>query len=329
MAVTFRCNAHCVMCNVWKRRQADAIQPEHMRKLPPALRTVNLTGGEPFLRADLPDFVREVRARCRRAVITLSTNAYLPDRIIEMMGTIRRIDPRVRLAVSLDGIGAAHDRIRGDEGAFDRAVGLVGRLAADGFAGLRLGMTVCSLNADQFDGVAALARRHGLELGVVAAHAARTHLDVDAVPPGSMPPCLDEQFQHALSRWLRSWRPKQWLRAHFAYHTWRRLRGRTWPFRCRAAEDFFFVQADGTVYGCSVAGRALGSLIDRSWAEIWGSPEADEARRSAARCPQACWMICTARGVYRSRAAWVVGWILKGKLLAHLGRLRLGGGGAS
>ena len=328
MAVTFRCNAHCVMCNVWKRRQADELLPEHMRKLPPALRTVNLTGGEPFLRTDLPDFVREVRARCRRAVITISTNAYLPDRIVEMMGTIRRTDPRVRLAVSLDGLGEAHDRIRGDEGAFDRAVALIERLAADGFAGLRLSMTVCSLNADQLDGVAALAQRHGLELGVVAAHAARTHLNVDAVPSGRMPPHVDEQFRRAVSRWLRSWRPKQWLRAHFAYHTWRRLLGRTWRFRCRAGEDFFFLQADGTVYSCSVDGRALGSLIDRSWEEIWRSAEADDARRRAARCPQACWMICTARGVYRSRAPCVIGWIVKNKLLAHLGRLRVGGGDA-
>ena len=84
VAVTHRCNARCVMCNVWKNTQTDVLQPLDMRKLPPALRTVNLTGGEPFLRPDLPEFVRQVRLRCPDAQITISTNAYLPDRIDEI-----------------------------------------------------------------------------------------------------------------------------------------------------------------------------------------------------------------------------------------------------
>ena len=57
IAVTHRCNAHCVMCNVWKSRRRDELQPEHMGKLPASLKTINLSGGEPFLRADLPEFV--------------------------------------------------------------------------------------------------------------------------------------------------------------------------------------------------------------------------------------------------------------------------------
>lgn len=290
-----------------------------MRKLPPQLKTVNLSGGEPFLRDDLPAFVREVRRRCPAARITISTNAYLPRRIAEMMGRIRQIDPAVRLAISLDGLKSAHDHMRGDEGAFDSAMELIDLLEERRFEGMRLGMTLTRANLDQLPGVADLAGRRGLELGVVAAHACRTQLHLDASPAGSMPPWLARPFREVVTRWLRSWRPRLWLRAHFAYHTYRLLGGWRHRFGCRAAEDFFFLQSDGTVYSCSVQGRPMGNLITQDWREIWRSPSAGEARRLAGQCPESCWMICTARSAYRMHPLWVIGWILLNKLACHLG----------
>ena len=312
----------CVMCNVWKGSgPEDRLSPVHMSKLPAGLKTVNLSGGEPFLRDDLARFVRRVHERCPRARTTISTNGYAVDRIAEQMREIRRIDPGVRLAVSVDGVGPAHDRVRGTEGAFDRAIGLIARLRDDGFTGLRLGMTVCGDNVDQIPAVRELAERLGLDMGVVVAHGAETHLGVRDEDV-SLPPGAGDSLRSALkktsSRWLRSWRPKKWLRAHFAWQTLRRLSGRMPPQRCRAGEDFFFVQADGTVYSCSVHGRAMGNIVDQDWAEIWGGPAAEDARRFAARCARQCWMICTARSVYRARPMRVLGWVAWNKLLAHL-----------
>ena len=310
------------MCNLWKSRERDALQPRHMGRLPTGLTTINLSGGEPFLRADLPEFVREAHRRCPGAQITISTNAYLPDRIDETMAEILRIDPAVRLAISLDGIGPIHDRIRGDQGAFQHAMTLIDRLTSGGYRGLRLGMTLSRDNVDQLLAVAKLASEKCLELGVVAAHPARTHLGVDELPPAAPEP-LPESFGPVVKAWLRSGRPKQWLRAHFAWNTYRYLAGRRWRFRCHAGDDFFFLQADGTVFSCSVQGRALGNLVQQEWGEIWRGPAAAQARALVRQCPESCWMVCTARSVYRARPAGVIGWILTHKPLAHLGRLRL------
>ena len=323
IAVTHRCNARCVMCNVWKNTPPDALNPIHMRKLPPGLRTVNLSGGEPFLRPDLPEFVREVRRRCPAAQITISTNAFLADRIEEMMKQIREIDPSVRLAVSLDGIGPAHDSIRGVEGAFDNAMRLIENLRASGFEGLRLSMTVSRQNIEQLADVASLARRLGLELGVMGAHASRTHLGVQKTNMGPMPPGLRRAFSSVAGGWLRSARPKQWLRAHFLAHTYLYLAGRPWQFRCWAGEDFFFLQADATVYHCSVLGCELGNIATDDWDDIWRGAAGDDARQFTRRCREGCWMICTARGVYRARWWKITAWILMSKLLAHLRLFRL------
>jgi MoaA/NifB/PqqE/SkfB family radical SAM enzyme len=308
------------MCNVWKSSATDRIQSQHLLKLPPSLRTVNLSGGEPFLREDLPELLAAVRRRCPRAVVTISTNAYLHERILEMLPRLLEADKNVRLAVSLDGMGEAHDAVRGDAGAFERARRLLDGLAERNFCGVRLGMTLSEQNLDQLLAVADFARRRELELGIVAAHAARTHLDVEVSAARlDLPEGLREDFQTLARRWLRSWRPRLWLRAHFAMQTWRWMAGRPWRTRCRAGEDFFFCRADGEVFHCSVEGRSMGNLVDEPWERIWTGERARTARQAARHCPRACWMICTARAVYRRRAPDVAAWVLRNKLAAHRG----------
>lgn len=318
IAVTHQCNAHCLMCNIWRRGGDDALRPDDLRKLPLGLRTVNLSGGEPFLRDDLPEFVDVVHRRCRGATITISTNAYLPERIERMMREIVQIDRTVRLAVSLDGLEATHDRVRGDEGAFRQAMECIERLRADGYHGLRLSMTLSAQNAEDLLAVADLADRLGLELGVVAAHGAPTHLGIDQTQLATMPTWLRDPFEALVARWLRSWRPKLWARAHFAAYTYGRLAGRPWQSACRAGRDFFFLQADGTVYSCSSHGRRMGNIREQDWQDIWNSAAGDGARSASRRCPERCWMICTARSVYRRRPVGVMLWTARSKLRAHL-----------
>lgn len=298
-----------------------------MRRLPVGLRTVNLSGGEPFLRDDLPEFVREVSRRCPKAQITISTNAFLPDRIEKEMVEILQIDPDVRLAISLDGIGEVHDRIRGSEGVFDRVKDLIHRMQQRGFNGLRLSMTLSEGNIDQLLAVAQYAQDNGLELGIVAAHAATTHLDItdQQLPAMEMSDSIAGAFGAVAQKWLKSFDAKQWLRAHFAWQTYRHLAGTPWRFACQAGQDFFFLQADGTVYSCSVSGEAMGNLADQEWESIWQGPSAEVARQHVRSCPMYCWMICTARSVYRRNVGNVVAWVVWHKLLVHLGLFRIAG----
>lgn len=323
IGVTHRCNARCLMCNIWREQVSDALDVNVLRKLPPSLRTVNLSGGEPFLRDDLPQLVAAVRERCRRAVITLSTNGLASDRILPAMREIGLADPRVRLAVSIDGIGEVHDRIRGVDGAFERALGTVDALREAGCSGLRLSMTVAGDNAHQVAAVADLARCRGLELGVVAAQVAEAQLHVESLPPARPGPEACGAFEAVVGEWLKSARPKLWLRAHFTAMTWRYLCGERWENFSQPGEALFFVQSDGRVYPSGVGGEAMGNLCEMSWEQLWCSPAAEQARQVERSRRQESWMICTARRYYRKRAPSVAGWILANKFRAHLGQLRL------
>lgn len=64
--VTYRCNARCQMCNTWKypSRGEEEIGVEVYEKLP-FMETVNVTGGEPFLRDDLNEIISLLKKKPR------------------------------------------------------------------------------------------------------------------------------------------------------------------------------------------------------------------------------------------------------------------------
>ena len=76
--VTYRCNARCSMCNRYKApsKPEEEISIETIKKLPKMYFT-NITGGEPFIRTDLKDIVRELYKKSDRIVI--STNNGLSE----------------------------------------------------------------------------------------------------------------------------------------------------------------------------------------------------------------------------------------------------------
>jgi heme d1 biosynthesis radical SAM protein NirJ len=115
-----------------------------------------LSGGEPLLRPDILDIGR--RAREMRFYVGLSTNGTLidaawADRIAQVGFDY--------VGISLDGIGAVHDRFRRLQGAFNRSLGAV-RLLRD--RGVRVGLryTMTDMNAGDLRPLLELMRAEGI-----------------------------------------------------------------------------------------------------------------------------------------------------------------------
>ena len=106
--VTYRCNAKCNMCDCWKdpSRPENEIQMDVIKKLPEMAFT-NITGGEPFIRKDLPEIVEELYKKSDRIVI--STNGYFTDRIIELCKKF----PKLGIRISIEGLEDTNNAIRG------------------------------------------------------------------------------------------------------------------------------------------------------------------------------------------------------------------------
>lgn len=131
--VTSRCNARCSHCFFGRQlNQAGELSLEEFRTVVRSLRTrvrsVTLTGGEPFLRNDLPALCRALAEINGADLVTLPTNGFLPERIEAMLREILgTAELNVNVQVSLDGTREVHDAIRGLAGSYDRAVETVRR----------------------------------------------------------------------------------------------------------------------------------------------------------------------------------------------------------
>ncbi|MCA9695977.1 MAG: radical SAM protein, partial [Myxococcales bacterium] len=126
--VTRRCNLRCAMCRTWEDPRRDELSvPEIadlMRQLP-RLTWLDVTGGEVFLRRDAHALLTTIAARARALkILHYPTNGWFTRRVVETCAALRERRPEVQLivTVSIDGPPALHDRIRGREGAFDRAI---------------------------------------------------------------------------------------------------------------------------------------------------------------------------------------------------------------
>ncbi len=163
--VTRRCNARCPYCFYPQSTQmaepdAAELSPEEIGKVSNSLGSLlwlAFSGGETFLRKDLVDISRLFYRQNRPAIMLYPTNGLLPQLIHDSMAQILRqcSDSIVVVKLSLDGVGAAHDALRGTKGGFDKLMQTYDLLAGllQGQPNFELGINTvfCSGNQDRMD----------------------------------------------------------------------------------------------------------------------------------------------------------------------------------
>ena len=119
--LTETCNSRCIMCNFWKKKKRhDEITPQEIRKILQQdvmrdLKTIALTGGEIFMRPDIPEIIDAIYDTTG-VKPHFGTNGLFPSKLDKLMETHRHKIGGVM--VSIDGLGEVHDTIRG-KGTFD------------------------------------------------------------------------------------------------------------------------------------------------------------------------------------------------------------------
>lgn len=125
--ITSHCNQRCNMCFAWEMlnslKKSEEWSLEEFEKIAsqfPNLYQLSLTGGEPTLRRDLPEIVNIFHKKCNVKRITIPTNGFYPDRIATTVKKVMKTCPDLILSInmSIDGIGAVHDEIRGLKNSF-------------------------------------------------------------------------------------------------------------------------------------------------------------------------------------------------------------------
>jgi radical SAM protein with 4Fe4S-binding SPASM domain len=320
VVVTYRCNSRCRMCSTWQfpTSPEEEFKPALLEKLP-RLSFSNVTGGEPFLRADLEEIIAVLEKKAKRIVI--STNGSLTDRILELA----RAHKNVGVRVSLEGLAAANDELRGVEGGFERGLKTLMELRRLGLKDLGFGITVSDRNAKDMLELYALAKELKMEFATAAVHNSyyfHKHDNVIADKEG-----VGRAFEELTSELLRTPRVKNWYRAYFNHGLSGYVQGHPRLLPCPAGEDIFFLDPWGEVRPCNgMQGKywceSFGNLHDQTFEEVWNSTQAELVRTMVRDCPKNCWMVGTAGPAMKKHIFKVTAWVAreKGRRLFRLPR---------
>lgn len=306
LAVTYRCNAKCIMCNIWQNqsKQEQEIRPEHLTSFPDVVR-LNITGGEPFLRADLSDILDVIKKKAKRVVI--SSNGSLTRKTLEVMRKHRDVGIRI----SFDGIGETHDKIRGVTEIHQKALETLKGLKGLGIKDLGIAVTISDVNAKDLVPLFKLAEEYKVELATAVLHNAYYFQKMDNEIHDKK--IVENEIQNLMRAYLKSSHPKNWFRAYFCEGIAGHMNGLDRSMKCTMATDSFFIDPYGTVRPCNVMDHAFGNIKEQTFNEIWTSPEADEARRRVDGCKENCWMIGSVGHLMRRHPLKPITWIARNK----------------
>ena len=309
--VTYRCNARCSMCNRYKApsKPEEELSIDTIKKLPKMYFT-NITGGEPFIRTDLPDIVRELYKRSDRIVI--STNGFFTDRIVSLAKEF----PQIGIRISIEGLEKTNNEIRGLDNGYQRGYQTLKKLREMGMKDVGFGMTVQDRNAKDLVPLYDISDKMGMEFATASLH--NSFYFVEAKNIIHDRPMVAKNFEKLINRLLKSKSPKKWFRAYFNHGLINYIYGQPRLLPCDMSFDTFFIDPYGDVMPCNGTKdkEVMGNLNTQTWDELWNSPEAEKVRRKVRHCDRQCWMIGSvspAMHKYIWKPAW---WVFVHKLRA-------------
>ena len=284
--VTYRCNARCSMCNRYKApsKPEEEISIETIKKLPKMYFT-NITGGEPFIRTDLKDIVRELYKKSDRIVI--STNGFFTDRIIDLAKEF----PNIGIRISIEGLEQTNNDIRGLQDGYNRGYTTLKKLREMGMKDVGFGMTVQDKNAPDLVPLYKISDEMGMEFATASLH--NSFYFVEAKNIIKNRPMVAKNFEKLVNELLKSNSPKKWFRAYFNHGLINYIYGQKRLLPCDMSFDTFFIDPYGDVMPCNGTKdkEVMGNLNTQSWDELWNSPEAEAVRKKVRHCDRDCWMI--------------------------------------
>ncbi|MEG2054040.1 MAG: radical SAM protein [Oscillospiraceae bacterium] len=308
--VTYRCNAHCNMCDCWRdpSKPDEEIQLDTIRKLPEMAFT-NITGGEPFIRQDLPQIVEELYKKTDRIVI--STNGYFTDRIIALC----KQNPNIGIRISIEGMQATNDAIRGISDGFQRGYETLKTLVEMGHPDVGFGMTVQDMNCEDLVPLYKMADELNMEFATATLHNSFYFRKTDNKIDDKKKVALE--FEKLINELLQSKSPKKWGRAYFNHGLINYIYGKERLLPCDMASDAFFIDPFCDVIPCNgMAEKAvMGNLKTQEWEELWHSEQAEKVREQVRNCKRNCWMIGSASPAIQKHIIKSGMWVLNHKFL--------------
>jgi sulfatase maturation enzyme AslB (radical SAM superfamily) len=176
---TWVCDAKCTMCSnwMWGDRKSDMtleqLEPVLSSPFWGAVENLNISGGEPTTRLDLPQMVEMFHRHLPRLrKIGINTTGLTPARAIPMLTRIVKFcaeqELLISIRVSLDGIGDVHNQVRAVKNGFDKASKTIDAMQAlaETHPNFQFGIasTIFAKNLEDAENILTWARTKGLDV---------------------------------------------------------------------------------------------------------------------------------------------------------------------
>lgn len=305
VSVTYNCPSRCETCDIWQKTVDDLSVDEFakvFRSLGHAPMWVTVSGGDQFLRKDLPEIMRLIRVLLRPTIINLPMNGIISKRIEMMLPEIARhtVGSQLVLNLSIDEIGEAHNQLRGAWNNYAKieATYKLAREVQKEYPHVVVGIhtVISKFNVDRIPAIYEELIRWGpdsyiTEIAENRVELSTMHKDI-APSPDRYAAAVDYLSQRMRAR--RSRHPVarlvEALRLEYYQLCKRYTVEKSQVIPCYAGWASAHLAPDGHVWGCCVRAESLGNVreTDYDFRKVWFSQAAHEFRRSVAARECAC-----------------------------------------
>jgi radical SAM protein with 4Fe4S-binding SPASM domain len=313
--VTSRCNARCPHCFIFAendprfdRRELSLDEITRMtRSLGRKIYNVNITGGEIFVRKDIPQICEAYIKNSGVEVIQLFTNAYFEDRVFDCMEYLSRTYPDTNfvMVTSIDDLHEAHNSYRRLKDGFDKALSTYERVRdlRRPNIDLDIGVTVSHANEERLDQIYDfLIKERGYR--TISCTLVRgnpldpTTKEVDLTNYRRFSQRIDDGIRGGELDCFKGFAGADLLNSKSILMRKQIEKTIDEGFQsyCYAGRLIGVIYSNGDVYPCEILEKPLGNLrnFDMSMAALWASERAVEVRDwiwdSKCHCTHECFM---------------------------------------
>jgi MoaA/NifB/PqqE/SkfB family radical SAM enzyme len=310
--VTSTCNARCRHCFYPINQRKNELTLEEITKLVatlPPIRLLLISGGEPFLRRDLPEVVGAYFEHSGFYSVSIPTNGFNAAHIGKAVERICSISPDLHLgvAVSIDGFAEFHDTMRAVPGLYAKALETLAHIVELSCRYPNLTASVNTVfmrdNQREVEGFCEFIHKtyrptyHALVLirGDAFDPKLKEDLDVDLYVRLSQK--LDERYPPAEAaagwRGMRARARREINRRRYEYIA-RQAKGGSFEGFCLAGEREYVMSETGDIYGCELISHKLGNVreVGYDFGVIRGGEEAArfvrEKHERLCKCTHEC-----------------------------------------
>jgi len=276
--VTSNCNARCKMCFNWNRtdnyRKEDELTLEEIKKIFRTfsmIQQLTISGGEPFLREDLPEILEYISRKNKVQQITIPSNGIKSQVIFYQAHEIlKRIDheTQLRIGMSIQGIDGLHDEIVQVKGAFKNIESTYKKLQIlqSHYNNLQLGVSIClnQYNKQQFHAILNEVSRRFPDCDVSITLVRGKPRDEASLNVTTKE--FNDAIFHFKKMQVKARTESILSRIYYALITlvYRQIplvrKNKNMPTRCFAQSKLIVLQSNGDVYPCEYLDKTLGNI---------------------------------------------------------------------